>query len=70
MGVGNVVLNLVVDGKIKKRRLRNVLYVPKLVYNLLSVSKATETGKKVKFSSDGLQFSDCGEKVVAVGVKR
>ena len=46
VGVGNVVLNLVVDGKIKKRRLRNVLYVPKLVYNLLSVSKATENREK------------------------
>ena len=66
VGVGDVVLNLVVDGKIKKRRLRDVLYVPKLEYNLLSVSKATETGKKVKFSSDGLQFLDCDEKVVAV----
>ena len=62
----DVVLNLVVDGKIKKRRLRDVLYVPKLEYNLLSVSKATESGKKVKFSSDGLQFLDCDEKVVAV----
>ena len=70
VGVGDVVLNLVVDSKIKKRRLRDVLYVPKLAYNLLSVSKATETRKKVKFSSDGLQFLDCDEKVVAVGVKR
>ena len=48
VGVGDVVLNLVVDSKIKKRRLRDVLYVPKLAYNLLSVSKATKTGKKVK----------------------
>ena len=70
VGVGDVVLNLVVDSKIKKRRLRDVLYVPKLAYNLLSVSKATKTGKKVKFSSDGLQFLGYDEKVVAIGVKR
>ena len=70
VGVGDVVLNVVVDGKIKKRRLRDVLYVPRLAYNLLSVSKTTETGKKIKFGSDGLQFLDCDGRVVAVGVKK
>ena len=70
VGVGDVVLNLVVDGKIKKRRLRDVLYIPRLAYNLLSISKTTETGKKIKFGSDGLQFLDCDRRVVAVGVKK
>ena len=46
VGIGDVVLNLVVDGKIKKRQLRDVLYVPRLTCNLLSVSKTTETEKK------------------------
>ena len=36
VGVGDIVLNLVVGSKIKKRRLRDVLFVPWLAYNLLS----------------------------------
>ena len=70
VGIGDVILNLVVNGKNKRRRLRDVLYVPQLVYNLLSVSKATETGKRVKFSSEGLKILDCDDRVIAVGVKR
>ena len=49
---GNVTLELVLgNAKTKRCRLHNVLYVPKLVYNLLSVSKVTKAGK--------FYFNDC-----------
>ena len=50
---GNVKLNLNVDGKDKTITLRNVLYVPDLSYNLLSVAKATDSGKQVTFDDNG-----------------
>ena len=47
-----------------------MLYAPKLACNLLSVSKATETGKKVKFYSDDCEILDQDKKTVAVGVRK
>ena len=42
----------------------DVLYVPSLAFNLLSVSKITEAGKSVKFSeTEGAIFDNKGEKV-------
>ncbi len=35
-----------------RNRLKNVLYEPKLSYNLLSVSKATEAGNTTKFGCE------------------
>jgi len=35
--------------KAKKCQMLDVLYVPKLTYNLLSISKATEAGKTINF---------------------
>ena len=68
-GTGNVTLETVLgNGKTKLCQLQNVLYVPKLAYNLLSVSKATEAGKRAEFhSSDILDGED---KAVAVGVRK
>lgn len=57
------------DKKTKKCNLHDVLYVPKLSYNLLSVSKATEDGKMTKFVEDGCQVLDANEKLIAVGKK-
>ena len=37
------------DGTYKSATLHDVLYVPELLYNLLSISKATDFGKRVKF---------------------
>lgn len=38
--------------------LQDVLYVPSLSYNLVSVSKATKSGKTVKFNEDGCHILD------------
>ena len=64
----NVILELVLgNGKTNQCRLHNVLYVLKLVYNLLGVSKAE---KRVKFYSNDCQILDRNDKVVVVGVRR
>ena len=48
---GTVELNMYLTiGKSQKCRLHDVLYVPKLSYNLLSVAKVTSSGKSFKFA--------------------
>ena len=50
-GTGTVDLNMRVSDKKQQRcRLFETLYVPKLSYNLLSVSKATRSGKSFTFT--------------------
>ena len=50
---GVVKLSLLLPGGVTKGcQLYDVLYVPDLSYNLLSVSKITEVGKKVNFHND------------------
>ena len=71
IGTGNVNLELVLgNGKTRGCKLHNVLYVPKLAFNLLSVSKATEAGKRVLFHPTDCQIVDCNDKVVALGVRK
>ena len=65
-GSGIVALKLVLpDGITKKCRLHDVIYVPQLSYNLLSVSKMTEVGKKVSFYDSRCQIFDKNKRVVA-----
>ena len=48
---GTVPLEMVLpDGSKQKCNLKNVLLIPKLAYNLLSVSKSTKAGKTFEFS--------------------
>ena len=57
--MGTVELDMLLpDGSSRKCSLQKVLYVPKLAYNLVSVSRATEAGKSVTFSKGGCEFSD------------
>ena len=56
------------SGESKKYNLLNVLYVPRLYYNLFSVSVTTEHGKTVRFSKDSCQVLDEG-KLVDVATK-
>ena len=53
------------DGSSCKCRLLNVLFVPSLTYNLLSVSKAAERGKVAKFDRDGCRIVDKRGHVIA-----
>ena len=54
------------NGKIWRCNLCNVLLVPKLAYNLLSVSKAVEAEKMAKFDKNGCQILSSNKNVIAV----
>ena len=45
------------------------MYVPKLSYNLLSVSKASEARKTTKFDTCGYKILNQQKKVIAVATK-
>ena len=55
--------------KVKNCVLQDVLYVPSLSYNLVSVSKATKSGKTVTFDEDGCHILDESQKLI-VNAKR
>ena len=58
-GCGTVALEMKLpDGMIKICKLNDVLYVPKLSHNLLSVPKATNAGKTAKFNEAVCQILD------------
>ena len=58
-GQGTVVLEMAsTSGKMSRCKLHEVLYVPDLSNNLLSVSKAVEAGKVVEFSETSCQILD------------
>ena len=68
VGRGSVALVLETpSAKGKKCKLSDVLYVPNLSYNLLSVSKSTDTIKSTVFTSNGCAFLNAEGKVVATG---
>ena len=69
IGSGSVMLKCPLPSGISREcKLHKVLHVPRLSYNLLSVSVATEHGKTVTFEKTGCQVLDKG-KPVAVGDK-
>ena len=56
-------------GNSRKCRLEKVLYLPNLSYNLLSVSKAAETGHTTSFSSTSCEIVDQKRRVTAFATK-
>lgn len=70
IGRGVVVLQTKLpSGRTKKCKLHDVLYVPKLSHNLLSVSKASDAGKKVRFGEASCQILDENQKLIAVATR-
>ena len=64
-GEGEIMLNVQSgSGNVRKCRLKNVLYVPKLSHNLLSISKISSGGKNVNFSENICKITD-GNEVIA-----
>eukprot|EP00795_Rhopilema_esculentum_P003204 gene3204-1519_t len=57
------------DNKVQRCKLNDVLYFPELAYNLLSVSKVTNTGKTLKFVSSGCEILDEKQNIVATATK-
>ena len=65
-GRGTVSLRMILpDRSTRKCKLLDVLYMPALSYNLLSVSKAAESGKVTKFDEDGCKILNCTYKLIA-----
>ncbi len=52
VGVGNVPLTVMVNGKLLQGKIEDVLYVPKLAANLLSVRQLMQKGCRVDFSNN------------------
>ena len=61
---------LLPNGETDRCVLGKVLYIPKLSYNLLSVSRAVEAGKVVKFTTKGCEFLNKENRCVAFAAKR
>ncbi|KAL2092442.1 hypothetical protein ACEWY4_012240 [Coilia grayii] len=59
-------LEMILADTTQKCKLNNVLYVPRLSYNLLSVSMATQSRKIVKFSENECSLMDATGKQIAV----
>ena len=57
------------NGESKSCTLHDVLYVPALSYNLLSVAKASQKGKIVKFTKSACYMLDKSHKMVAKATK-
>ena len=68
LGRGDVILTMnLPHNKLKKCTLHDVLLVPGLAYNLLSVTSASKRGKETKFSEMTCEIRDSKSKVVAIG---
>ena len=52
-----------------RHRLYETLYVPKLSYDLLSVSRATRSGKSFTFTESSWQLLDEKKRIVITGSK-
>ena len=68
-GRGTVVLMMRTGQLTRKCKLQDVLLVPKLTYNLLSVSKAVEKGIKIIFNERGCVIKDQNQKLITVADK-
>ena len=68
-GQGVVMLEMILTDTTRMCKLNNVLYVPRLSYNLLSVSMATQSGKIVKFKEDECSLMEENGKQIAVAKK-
>ena len=70
VGKGNVILNLKLpSNQIRKCVLKNVLYVPNLAFNLVSVPQIAESGNITSFHSETCKIVDKRNKLLAYGKK-
>ena len=64
--VDSIAVQVLVRGRSKKIRIKDVLHVPKLHANLLSVSKLVSSGMKMQFNVDGCTLRAPNEDVLSV----
>lgn len=68
MGCGDVVLEMQLShGKTSKCTLHDMLFIPDLAYNLLSVSSAAKRGKVTIFSESKCEIKNAKAKLIACG---
>lgn len=70
IGTGTITLNIEIDGKLKTLKLLNVLYVPDLRGNLLSVSAIANRGYKIEFDTNSANILNEKGSVVLKALKR
>ena len=71
VGKGSVKMTVTIpSGATSKIKLRNVLFVPELSYNLFSVSSAVKSGKLVMFNEDECQIMDEASKIIMTANKK
>jgi len=70
-GEGTVDMDMLLNDGIRRGcSLMNVLYVPSLAYNLVSVSRAAVAGKIVDFDDSGCEFRNEKGETVALGARQ
>ena len=71
VGEGTVDMEMLLpNGGYRKCALKNVLYVLKLAYNLVSVSKATQTGKTINFYNSSSEFVNSSGETIAFATRQ
>ena len=68
-GCGSVILILESDSLKRRCKFHNVLYVPELTYNLLSVSKAVDKGISFTFNESECVIKDSNQKLITIATK-
>ena len=66
IGMGSIIVEAIVKGKINQIRIKNVLHVSKLHANLLSVSKLVSNGLKVQFNLNECIVKSCDGEAIAI----
>lgn len=68
VGEGTIDMEMLLsNGSNRGCTLKKVLYVPKLAYNLVSVSRAAEAGKTVHFENSSCEFQNESGETIAFG---
>lgn len=70
IGTGTITLNIEIDGKLKTLKLLDVLYVPDLRGNLLSVSTITNKGFRIEFNTSSANILNEKGSIVLEALKR
>lgn len=67
--IGNVNLNVITYNKANSIEAKDVLYVPGIAANLLSVSKIVKNGHKVTFNANGCKVTDTSGNIIATATE-
>jgi hypothetical protein len=69
IGMGSILVQVMVKGRTKKIRIKDVFHVPKLHVNLLSVSKILSSGCKVQFNMNECIVKAFDGEVIAIALR-